>query len=318
MAWNLTLIVILGILFGFLIGFFAALSGTGGGSLNVPIFDIVLLMPMPVAIGTSSFTIFLSSLSTNLAYAKQKRIDYRTGLISIISIAPMSILGTLAKGYLGAHVGVTGKTLLGIIFYCFILFVGFYMLRRKKDLVDHPSSTSGSASCQKKRNVLDVVIEDVDGTRFEYKVDLFKIIPLSLLSGFSSGFLGIGGGLVNVPMLHFVCDMPIHVVLATSAFMIMISSFFSTATNLFIGQVDIFVGLMFAAGGLIGVQLGARFAKKQKSRKLKFIIAGILIIVSIVKLILMICDLHPIISGLKSALVIKDSRKLFAKHFYKF
>jgi len=47
-----------GILFDFLIDFFVTFSNTGGGSLGVANFNILLLMLFPVTIGTSSF-IFL-------------------------------------------------------------------------------------------------------------------------------------------------------------------------------------------------------------------------------------------------------------------
>ncbi|MBD3185540.1 TSUP family transporter [Candidatus Bathyarchaeota archaeon] len=279
------LLVFLGLSLGFLVGVFAALSGTGGGSLNVPIFDAVLGIPFDVAQGTSSFVIFINSWSTNLAYYKQKRVDYRSGAILLAFSAPMAIVGALVSWWIASfeQEGVeVGKTSLKIVFYIFIIFVGLRMLFKKK--ADESKQQELLASCESSKYIIPRKVTDCDGTCFEHALNLKKIIPMTILAGFLSGFFGIGGGLVQVPMFNQMCGMSIHLAVATSGFMILFNSFTSTITRISVGNVDLLVGILFSASSVIGAQLGARIAKGTSRPGLKKIIAIILIALSVYKI----------------------------------
>ncbi|HIP89117.1 MAG TPA: sulfite exporter TauE/SafE family protein, partial [Thermococcus paralvinellae] len=63
---------------GVFIGILAALFGLGGGFLIVPALNF-LGVEIHHAVGTSSAAVVFTSLSSALAYSRQKRIHYRVG-----------------------------------------------------------------------------------------------------------------------------------------------------------------------------------------------------------------------------------------------
>lgn len=273
-------IVVAGIVLGFLVGIFAALSGTGGGALNVPILEIILLFDIHLAIGTSLFVVLVNSVSTNVAYFKQRRVDVKTGGFLLLFSAPASILGSLLTGIVSTGFA-TGKMVMIAIFYGFIMLVGVLMLRQDrgagKAARGAPFACAGSRVWTRR-------FVDAGGEPFEYTFTYTRIIPVAILAGFLAGFLGIGGGLVQVPMLHLMCGIPIHVTVATSGFMILGNALTGSLAKLAVAEIDLVIGLIFALGTIAGAQVGARVAKGTTNKRLKQVIAIVLVVLAAYKI----------------------------------
>jgi hypothetical protein len=84
----------------------------------------------------------------------------------------------------------------------------------------------------------------------------------SFVAGNVSGLLGVGGGIVTVPLLHLVMEAPMRIAVATSNFMIGMTAAAGAYAYLFRGDVDATVAapvvLGVAAGAAIGARLSAR------------------------------------------------------------
>jgi uncharacterized membrane protein YfcA len=114
-----------------------------------------------------------------------------------------------------------------------------------------------------------------------YRVDVWKGVVVSLLVGFMSSVLGIGGGIIHVPFLIVVLSLPIHIATATSHFVLSISAFVGAVTFLALGNVDLrTVGLM-GAGILVGAQFGARASLRARPVLIRRILAGSLAVVGL-------------------------------------
>ena len=278
---DLPLELILGIGLGFLVGIYASMTGTGGGSLYGPIFESIIFYGMTnsvtMAIGTSLFVVFINSISTSVAYFRQKRIDYRTSFYLIIFSTPFAILGSYMTDFVAGLKD--GQSIMKIIFYAFILFIGWYMILKKGGKTEAKMAQLGDSWW-----VFNQKVVDCDGVCFEYKFNVLKVIPFAMIAGFLSGFLGIGGGMIMVPAFSIVCCMPLHVVVATSGFMLLFNSAVSTTFKLLLNRVDVIVGTIFAVGSIFGAQLGAKIAKGTQSKILKNIISVALVVLSVYKL----------------------------------
>ncbi len=272
-------LLLAGIGLGLIVGAFAALSGTGGGALNVPIFTLLLLLPIDISVGTSLLVVFFNSISTNYAYFKQKRVDYKTGAIMLAVSAPMSIVGSLMTG-LVADSFTDGQRIMTVIFYIGLFIISLVIMFKGKGNGLSEKQFACNSRCDIRR-----VLTDRDNTKFEYAFNWVKVLPIAGLAGFVSGFLGLGGGVVQVPMLYGVCGMPMHVTVATSGFIILFNSITGVATKLFMNDIDLVVGLIFAAGSVIGAQVGAKIAKGSKSQRLKIIISLCLMGLSAFKIV---------------------------------
>jgi hypothetical protein len=123
--------------------------------------------------------------------------------------------------------------------------------------------------------------EDESGGVVTYQV---KRVPVALVASFLAGnvssLLGIGGGIVKVPVLNAWCGVPLRAAAATSAFMIGVTA--TAGAVIYFGHGQLIPAL--AAAAVLGVQLGSwggmHFGQKAQAKWLKLMMAVILLIVS--------------------------------------
>ena len=262
------------------VGFLASMFGIGGGFLIVPTGIYILGMEEHLATGTSTFIIIFMSASAVIGYARQKRIDYVvTGILLAASIP-----GTI----LGAFVGEATPGQLIILLFGIIEMVLAAILALKKTpdkqltkALEAGAYKIGEDFSHTKWWVLSRHLVDAEGKTEDYKANLLLALPLSFVAGFLSSFLGIGGGTINIQILYFCCGMGIHVTIASSMFMILVSSITGAGTHFALGNVDLVVGLIFAAGVVIGAQFGTRINKRIAPQKLKKWAAVVIIIFAV-------------------------------------
>ena len=222
-------------LLGVGVGTFGTLIGAGGGFLLVPI--LLLLYPddSVETITTISLTVvFLNALSGSIAYARLGRIDYRTGLIFALAGAPGAMIGAVATGLLP-------RGFFDALFGVVLVVLAIYLLVRGR-------VTEGHAKPD--------------------QVNLRVGAGLSFGVGFLSSILGIGGGVIHVPLLIQFLGYPAHIATATSHFILAIMTGVGTLTHIAMGefQTGIRRTIAIGAGVLIGAQLGAWLSQRVRGR----------------------------------------------------
>jgi len=250
------------------IGIIAAMVGIGGGALMVPIMILLLDVEPHQAVGTSLHVIILTATSSTIAYYIQRRIDFKVGLLMPLVTIPGSVLGAYTTEFISPK-GIVG------VFGAFLILIAFKMLisreRGKNEGVEkkvHEDPKSGES--------LRTLI-DRDGKVFTYRPKLKEGLLLGFSAGFASGFLGIGGGALMVPILNLVVGLPIHLAVATSMFIMVFSASFGATTHFLMGNLVPEYVVLLGAGVILGAQLGARTAKKLKASKLRKAFAIVLI-----------------------------------------
>ncbi|MCD6503712.1 MAG: sulfite exporter TauE/SafE family protein [Euryarchaeota archaeon] len=236
---------------GLIIGTLAALFGLGGGFLIVPLLNISGV-EIHQAIGTSSAAIVFTSLSSAIAYARQRRIRYKIGAL----ITGTAIFGAYIGAYLTSFVD-PGP--LKVIFGAVLTFVALRMF------ISAERHSKGEEKTK--------------------EMKLWTAPLIGVLSGVASGFLGIGGGIVIVPSLTYL-GIPIHYAVATSSFCIVFTSISSALKHYTMGNVLVHWLIFLVPGLIIGAQLGPRIAKRMKSKTLKrafSIVMGVLALRMILK-----------------------------------
>jgi len=112
-----------------------------------------------------------------------------------------------------------------------------------------------------------------------------KRLPLALFASFIAGnvssLLGIGGGIIKVPVLNSWCGMPLRAAAATSALMIGVTA--TGGAIIYYGRGDL--QPLLAAPAVLGVQVGslagARLAYGASVKWLKVLMAVLLVIVGV-------------------------------------
>lgn len=234
---------------GIVIGVVGTLAGIGGGIFIVPLLFSVYHFSPQLAIGTSLFVVTFNAFSGTIAYARYKRIYWRLGAIIIISGIPSIIIGTYVSDL---FTGVAFK----IIFAGVLGLTAIYLLfKRNKPAEDVKTCTSISFP----------------------RTMMIMIISIGLITGFIASFLGIGGGIIHVPVLIYLLKIPVHIAAATSHFILFGTVLLSVIPHALWGHIDYTWGMLLGGGALIGAQIGAYISSRICSRIILVILAFVLL-----------------------------------------
>lgn len=260
---------------GLLIGAFGTLIGAGGGFVLVPI--LLLVYPnekTQLITGISLAVVFFNALSGSLAYARMKRVDYKSGILFSIATIPGAILGALSTAYVPRGV-------FDLLFGVLMIVAAIYLWTsggEESAVQSHRKGDSDSGP-RPRRMLRDLT--DAEGVRYHYAYNPVTGVLLSLVVGFISSLLGVGGGFIHVPILTRLLDFPVHIATATSHFVLTIMSL--TGTLVHVAQGVFVRGLrrtaMLAIGVLIGAQAGAWMSNRVGG---KMIIRGLAVALAFV------------------------------------
>jgi hypothetical protein len=108
-----------------------------------------------------------------------------------------------------------------------------------------------------------------------------KLIAIGLGGGLLSGLLGVGGGIVMVPLLVLWAGFAQRDAHATSLGAIIPISIAGIATYGVAGEVRYGTALALAAGSVLGAPIGARLLSRMDERLLKIVFGVFLVCVSV-------------------------------------
>lgn len=245
------------------VGGFGTVVGAGGGFILTPL--LLLLYPgdSPRTITAISLVaVFFNALSGSAAYARLRRIDYRSGAVFAAAAAPGAVGGALLVQLASRRVfdPLMGALLLGLA----VLTVR----------AGRPADRAGLAVGTERS------IADASGRIHRYRVPVTRGALYSMGVGFLSSFLGIGGGVVHVPLLVSVLGFPVHIATATSHFvlanMAAVASVVHLADGSFAAGHGLRRALALSLGVVVGAQLGARVSSRLRGRTIRLLLSGAL------------------------------------------
>ena len=89
--------------------------------------------------------------------------------------------------------------------------------------------------------------------------------------------LGIGGGVVHVPMMVFLLGFPPLVAVATSTFVLMVSAAIGVVGHALLAHIVWAPAVAVGCGAIVGAQLGARLARKSKPRLIVILLSCVMV-----------------------------------------
>lgn len=260
---------------GIAAGLFGSLLGLGGGLLIVPLLTLVFNLPLLTAVGVSLVCVIVTSGASAGVYLERRVANLRLGMVLELFTAAGALAGGLAAFILPENV-------LEFLFTALLLYVAVTMARRG-DSAPAPEATTLNDD-----DAPDPAIPVVADRSFlatlsgpGYRVHRlgFGLIG-SVIAGITSALLGIGGGLVKVPVMHVVMGVPLRVATATSNLMIGITASASAIIYLLRGGIDPYVASPTAIGVFLGASLGSRIAHRIHLRVLRGLFVAILLYTS--------------------------------------
>ena len=243
-------------LFGVFVGTYGTLVGAGGGFIIVPTLLLFYHASPQQASGTSLMVVFFNALSGTLAYVKQKKIDYQTGLRFAAATVPGAIVGVYLQTF---FTGRFFSALFGIFLIVIAVFLNVRPEASRAKLLQLSGDPLPPGYARR-------ALIDAEGHRYEYAFNMRGGLILSFGVGFLSSILGIGGGIIHVPAMVFMFNFPAHLATATSHFVLAITSFVGSVGNVYAGRVMYIPALAMSAGAIGGARFGALISKRVKAR----------------------------------------------------
>jgi len=286
MPWNfylpiaghsLNISILLGM--GAAVGFLSGLTGVGGGFLMTPLL-IMAGIPPTIAAASDSNQIVAATTSGSYAHYRMGNVDLKMGLL------------LLTGGFFGGTAGVEiikvlrsmgdADFFIKITYVVMLTLVGSFMLKESLHRRHLECPESELLEPPSKRSRFRQFIGSIPGQTYFKKSDVTLpfIVPLLVgaMVGALAAVMGLGGGFIMVPMMCYLLEMPMHVVVGTNLFQEVIVcanvTVMQASTN---HTVDVLLALILLIGSSIGAQLGARCSHRLKGEHLKTLLACVIL-----------------------------------------
>lgn len=251
---------------GVFVGVMSGLLGVGGGTIMVPIFRLAFGMSPLASTATSLFAIIPTSISGVVAHARAKTCVPKLGLALGVGGAVMSPLGVwLASVSPGWLVICVAAIVIG--------FSAFKMFKKAVKCAPAPRAGAASAHSASPKPVPD----QPHLSRKQY----LQGACIGLIAGLASGYVGVGGGFIMVPLMLAVLDIPMSLASGTSLIAIMILAIPGVIEQGLLGNIEYLAGIAIVVGSIPGALVGARLVRVVPERQLRFIFGGFLLVAAV-------------------------------------
>ncbi len=302
---------IISLVVGFVVGVFSGLVGVGGGTLLVPIFTVCFGMAPVMATGTSLFTIVFTSLAGMFARLRNHTCKVKLGLLLGIGGALTSPLGSYAATQ-------SPEILVVVAVAAVILYSAVSTLR--KALRKQPTkpkaqgqaigsggreaattaktaaaaTTTASATAPTSTTAATAKVPIAPAVPSGSIEDRFvahpvafslKCLAIGLVTGLASGYVGLGGGFIMIPLMCNLLDASMKDASGTSLLAIILIAASGSVAQFVYGNVNVLVGLLIACGSIPGALVGGTLVSRFDDRVLRFVFAGFLMVAAVLLIV---------------------------------
>jgi hypothetical protein len=246
--------------------------GIGGGIVIAPSLKLWVGVPALVAVATPLVAIIPGALTGAATYVRAREANLRDGLTVGLAGVPFAILGALGTKWAG------GDTVLAIQAVLVLWMAGQMLVdtlwRRKDRLGELPDQATPAESAPAEPASAESPVPTPG------LLDR-PLVAIGVLAGLFSGFLGLGGGFVVVPLLVRYAGYSMKRAVGTSLIAIALLAVPSAITHAALGHIDWAIGLALVVGIVPGAVVGARFSLGANDRGLRLGFACFLIVVGV-------------------------------------
>ena len=307
---------IIAAIIGVIIGIFSGLLGIGGGTLMVPIFRLGFGMSAISSTATSLFTIIPTSLAGLITHVKNKTCIPKVGVLCGLGGACTSPLGV----YLAS---ISPSWAIMFAAAAIIGYSSYSMFRKAirmpkiapqgesavtgKDLekeAEKAARAAQAAQAQAAQAAQAAAVQDegqtgttkaaanttktVSAPKEEtFKLSVKKValcLLIGLIAGLASGYVGVGGGFIMVPLFISLLGIMMRQASGTSLVAVTILAIPGVVEQGLLGHIDYIAGIAMAVGSIPGAVIGASLIRKVPERKLRFVFGAFLLISAVVLL----------------------------------
>lgn len=276
------------------IGVLSGLLGVGGGTIMVPVFRLVFDMSPIMSTATSLFTIVPTSISGAVSHVRNKTCLPALGVAAGFGGALTSPLGVQLAS-------VSPAWLIMVVAALVIIWSAINIL--SKAIKAKPAAASGAApaSVPATAPAQADAVESADAgaagaaadaagaatgvagaTTTLSRKQLLLGACIGLAAGLASGYVGVGGGFLMVPLFLSVIGVDMRKASGTSLIAVMILAIPGVIQQAFLGNINYVAGIAIALGSIPGALLGAKLITRVPERTLRFIFGGFLLVAAVI------------------------------------
>lgn len=254
---------------GLVIGFCIGLTGVGGGVLVLPAMTLILGIPPVQAVGTTSLYAFLTKISATFHHAKLKTIDWGTSLRFLVGAIPANIIIALWISKQGTNASFQSGLklfIVGVVLFSVLLMIT-NMVQKSRAALETKELT---------------LADRINGH------ELLRnglCILMGIIVGLLIGATSIGGGVLIVPILIILFNLPASRTVGSSIFIAVILTLVTSVVYAKGGEVDNVTAIIMAFGSLAGVYYGSKLSTKMPEKLLQSIVVGLILVSAILMLI---------------------------------
>lgn len=239
---------------GVFAGLFGSVLGLGGGILIIPMLTLLFGLPMREAIGVSLVCVIATSSGAASLFVKRRLCDMRLGM----TLELATTLGAIAGGIIA---GIMNPQILSVLFSVLLMYTAWSMLHKKEEVTELGNAGQVEAA---------------------YKPTHLPLgMGASFLAGNVSGLLGVGGGVVKVPVMYLLMKVPLKIAAATSNFMIGVTASAGAFVYFSRGEVHPLIAGSTMLGVFVGASCGSRLLPKIKAGLVKKAFVLVLVYLSL-------------------------------------
>ena len=270
-------------LIGLFVGYVAGMFGVGGGFLLVPAL-MLLGVPPPIAVGSSTCQMCGTSLAAFLRYRQFKRGEPRIDLVmiggSLIGVDAgarlLAWLETLGDWRVGSGTPISVvRVVLDILFFCLLLLITVSTLRdawqASKRVIPRGDRTIPGPLVTRIRVP---PFMDLPGVQLT-QVSVPMMGYIGFILGLATGLMAVGAGVLLMPILVYGFGMSLRNAAGTGLLLLFVTVSLGTVEHSLRGNVDLRLAMAILIGSSVGSQLGALTTHYLPNRTLRLIFAGL-------------------------------------------
>jgi uncharacterized membrane protein YfcA len=255
---------------GAVAGVFGSLLGLGGGVLIVPLLTLGFGLPLREAVGVSLVCVIMTSSAAAGVYLERHVANLRLGM----SLELFTAIGALLGGSIAF---LLDERLLALLFAGLLLYVAATMLRAGLQTPETAATPTAPADASGLPTAPPTPMSEPATDDDMPSRGLAIGVAGSFGAGIVSALLGVGGGIIKVPLMNLAMGLPMRVATATSNLMIGITAAASAVIYALHGQIDPYVAGPTAIGVFVGATAGSRVAHRIPLRYLRMLFVVVLV-----------------------------------------
>lgn len=293
---------------GFGAGVLSGAFGVGGAILTTPGLRAFGVGPIQ-AVGSTIPAILPAALSGAYRYARAGMVDRRVGLTCGITGAALAVPGARASDFVDARWLMVATA--GLLVWSGVSSISKAMTMPSRasleaaalpakrsadadardaagnlvtDRATHPESTDRSAD-RIVNPVADLVTDPdigADSAIPRRSVSTFALMQVGAAAGFVAGLLGVGGGVIMMPLFTNVLRMPVKVAIGSSLVAVAIFSVPAMIAHAYLGHIEWTVALLLTVGTVPGANIGSRLSIAASARTMRLALGGFFCVLAVV------------------------------------